>query len=407
MALALAYGSLGVGLGFAISLFLPKPEKISYQGGPVEHNPGVRVIYWGPQWLGNGLGPIKVAVARFFQLLPGSNYQNIIAQYSDKTGKVGLNPKLVATYIDPTKPSGTITRSGVGSEVNRVARLMDWPSGINQQYVVLGEQGAKTDDPTNNDCGYHDSTQKGKLTYIYDFIPYEGDSQGCADPNDMQSVVSNTTETLGHEVAEAMTDPLSSAWFSSDSQNEMADLCESDGDIGTMNALGAGVDVNPLWDLTRHTCTTDLPRPVGEKLSVSAVSQTGDLYDIDAQVKFPVFIPGDTATVFLRGVGYDARNVNFETTSGCPDSSGVVDPEDFRYQFACHSRLIEVAGQVRAVAANIPNMERAVFLNVRMVHNGVEAVSLKQPPAACTQSVGLPGYASIGMTSNSATGKCM
>jgi hypothetical protein len=174
-----------------------------------------------------------------------------------------------------------------------------------------------------------------------------------------------------------------------------------------MNALGAGVDVNPLWDLTRHTCTTDLPRPVGEKLTVSAVSQTGDLYDIEAQVKFPVFIPGDTATVFLRGVGYDARNVNFETTSGCPDSSGVVDPEEFRYQFVCHSRLLEVAGQVRAVAANIPNMERAVFLNVRMVRNGVEAVSLKQPPAACTQSVGLPGYASSGVTSSSVTGKCL
>jgi hypothetical protein len=392
LAAAAAFIALGMVVSNIGYLLTPgRPNTMKYWGGPVEHNPDIRVIYWGPKWLGGNFNFVKAAVARFFKLLPGSNYQNVTAQYWDKTGKVGLDPRLVATYIDSNAPSGRITTTQVAAEVKRIALLKGWPAGVNQQYVVMGEPGANTDDAANPDCGYHDWSSQAGLTYIYDFIPYEGDCIGGA--NGLQAVTTNTKVALRHESAEAMADPLRNAWRTYQG-DALADVCNSG--KGPTNPSAMVLEPAKLWDITRHSCTMQLSRPVDEKLTVLPVSShTRSVYNIDVKVEFPVFIPGDAATVILHGVGYDMRHARISTTRGCAEKSALDGRRGFRYQFVCHSRRINIAARVRTVPPDFPPVARDAFLNVSLDRNGVQAIGLTQPPRSCTESmVWQPKYAS-------------
>jgi hypothetical protein len=358
-----------------------RPHPLKYGGGPVEHNPDIRVIYWGPKWLQSKTNPIKAAVARFFRRLPGSNYQNITAQYWDKTGKVGLDPKLVATYVDGTSPTGLVTRVQVAYEIRKIARLKGWPLGVNQQYVVLGEQGARTDDTSDHDCGYHTFSPNRGKPYPFAFLPYEGNNN-CAGTG-KASVVTLTTDALSHETAETMTDPLLTAW-KTDQGVEIADVCNAVN--GTLGTKGVTTSVKGLWNLSGHTCTTNLPRSVEEDLTVTPVSShTRGVYNLDAQVQFSAFIPGDSATVILRGVGYDMRRARIATTPGCTEQSAIDSRGGFRYQFACHSGRIDIEARVRPGTASYPPVQRDAILDVSLSHNGV-ALGIKQSPLGCTES---------------------
>ena len=374
-------------LAYLIAIEKPDSLSIKYWGGPVEHNPNIRLIYWGPKWQGGNLNPIKAAVARFFRLLPGSNYQNVTAQYRDKTGKVGLDPKLVATYIDPISPSGRITRTGVGTEVVRVAALKGWPSGVNQQYIVLGQPREKTDDASNQDCGYHEWGSRGNATYVYDFIPFEGD---CLHNDHTRSVVSNTLIAVSHESAEAMTDPLDSGWKDSQS-NEIADYCTSDNNTGMVTPDGSVMAVNGLWDMTHNRCTTDLPRAVGEKLTVVSAGSHSRVYNVVARVQIPVLIPGETTIVFLSGDGYTLRRIHIAPTAECTPENPSLGPGSFEYQFNCHSRTIEITASAHTTKSDISGIKRDAYLNVWVQRNGYRP-DLQLPPQACTDlTVWQPG----------------
>ena len=377
---------LGRGAVALINALKPTPpDTMEYWGGPVEHDPNIRVVFWGPKWLSSG-NSIKSAVVQFLRLLPGSDYQNIVAQYWDKTGKVGLYPKLAATYIDPSSPSGRITSIQVTAEVRKVARLKGWPAGINQQYVVLGERGANTDDVADGNCGYHSWDTTQHLPLIYDFIPYEG-SPKCGTGRNGESVVQVTTAALSHEVAEATTDPLGDAWRTSQSGSEIADKCESPNDQGFFVGDGGPmVDVNGLWDNTIHRCQSFLQRPVGEKLTVTpSGSHTRPVFDIDAQVRFPVYFPGETTRVTLHTSGYDMTGARFAVTPGCKETQKIDYHGQWMFGFACHSRRIGVATQVHTAPSPF-NLVRGAFLYATLRDLGGQFVGLQFPPGQCTEA---------------------
>jgi hypothetical protein len=228
--------------------------KLTYHGGPIEHNPNVWLIFWGPNWTSDSaLIAARNVVTTMFADLGHTRYENTLSQYYGTNGWIS-NSLTSNAIIDSSVPPSETTNCGVAAvddsslqaEVNSLISMRGLPHNDgNTTYLVFTELYENLIvpplrvpfeiwDPTygcsapgsGNYCGYHsfDTT----VNQAYAAIPYPdlGSSPGCGtqvDPNGSPEGDA-LANTAAHEEANSATDPSGTGWFDS-AGFEIGDKC--------------------------------------------------------------------------------------------------------------------------------------------------------------------------------------
>jgi hypothetical protein len=226
-----------------------------YKGGKgVQHNPSVYLILWGSNWNSTGLAAGRQLI-KLYKSISGSNYQGILTQYFDSTGRVSKTLKLT-TFTDTsvTAPE-SVNEVKVREEALSAITTNKWTKDGNSQFVVVPAPGSTYEAGFDkNFCGYHAYNTANEL--IYTFVAYIGDEpfrKGCAEYDKNKNVDNVTSTVAAHEYAESATDPNpgSVTWATSDTELfEISDVCLKEDD-----ELAGGIWVQGQWDNFQNTCS--------------------------------------------------------------------------------------------------------------------------------------------------------
>ncbi|MCL4445488.1 MAG: fibronectin type III domain-containing protein [Actinobacteria bacterium] len=287
----------------------PSCQTLSYHGGPIQQMPRVFLILWGIDSQPLETLANAAAESNLFPDLAGSGYLHLLHQYG-VTGYRGLQ----GIYYDRQGPSGNIVSNNqqianeihnavMNSTCNRTHTKNCWhgakpipEQGVanggweDTQFVVIPDQGAKLsavlDTQQGIACAYHwhkSPALNPNATYVYDLVPdpYSNNGRGtigCHPVNNSTSISfggrnvygeqsTNLTEFTSHEFAEAATDPVSSAWYSSNG-DEIGDACaQSTANPPSYLPGGSRAVVQLLYDNSTQSCRGE---PVGGYWQASA-----------------------------------------------------------------------------------------------------------------------------------------
>jgi PKD domain len=248
----------------AVPHVIARAANVGWCGGPVMHSSRVHLIFWQPAGAGLAFDPgYEQVIETFVKRVVAadrstSNLFGLMGQYPDSVGPAAYDFSYGGAIVDtdplPTESGSTCTEplapplgtgpgwsdcvndSGIETEIERVVRQHDLPTGLADVYVLLTPSGFGScfysgpsecaDGGSANDgyCGYHSAT--GNPGAIYAVIPYNAVSGHCqsTNPRPNDSTADPAISTISHELAESETDPLGDAWIDN-SGNEIADLC--------------------------------------------------------------------------------------------------------------------------------------------------------------------------------------
>ncbi|MBV8461924.1 MAG: hypothetical protein JO368_01420 [Acidimicrobiales bacterium] len=238
----------------------PCNPPLQYFGGPVQHNPRVYLVFWGPGWQSDSNG-IVGAEQTLFTSLAGSPYNNILTQYPDHVGNIVNDTALAGTWIDPTGPSAAVDQNAIAAEAAHATAVNSWSNTADTQYIVLPQSGSSIVTGGTPFCGYHTFGFENNQTFFVSLIPFiEGSFADCINAG-TGSVASAVTVISTHEYAETATDPVTDnvsgdhGWCTSDCLtngiSEIGDLCFSDPAFPDF-----GVAVQLLWSNADNDCVS-------------------------------------------------------------------------------------------------------------------------------------------------------
>jgi LGFP repeat len=272
---------------------------VVWNNGPVQHDPRVYLIFWGPLWDTDTSGT-KAALQTLFNGLAGTAVNNILSVYHDSTtdpnAYVHNDVKLAGTWADDSAADAptTVELPNGASEVTRaLAANPSWTNDANTQFTLVLQQGAGI--KIGSQCGEHDYTDNeviGFVNYPVVYTPPQNPPPGGTCSNSSLSDAENQMErTALHEYAEAATDPQTNTtglpgqnwgWTTheagfpvSDPDQEIGDLCFGiDGyysygpsPVDTFARPSANLEniyVQDLWDVTANGGSGDCAARRGE-----------------------------------------------------------------------------------------------------------------------------------------------
>ncbi|MGZ4149333.1 MAG: hypothetical protein ACXVQJ_04770 [Actinomycetota bacterium] len=336
------------GVARSLQAGLAPPPSLQYWGGPVMQ-PGTKTIpiFWEPPTLQDGITPVNVSatyhtfIDRFLGDLGGHGFYSSLTQYYEKicsAKKYIVNASSTPTSLTVTSPYPTpggacsghpncVTDAQIQAKLASVVTKNGLPVNGSTIYLLftapLEESCYDATDcfaPVTQThfvyCAYHSAFYPARSArpVIYANMPYlesntasiNGCSSGAAHPND--AAFDDETPTLGHELAEAITDPLPgaslappTAWVDPNTGNEIADICDT-ATSATSVTWGANTyEVSPDWSNATSSCVT------GGAQAVSTSPGSG--------------LPGSSTT--LTGSGFAASE---QVTLSFVDASGTVFP---------------------------------------------------------------------------------
>jgi hypothetical protein len=231
-----------------------------FRGGPVQFDPRVYLVFWGPKWFEDSAG-IVPALQGLFGHLSHSPFEQVLAQY-----RVGDVVSLAGSWIDTQAPVGVVTRGDVlGEAVRALRENHSWTNDGNTQIVVLPENGttltlaadtAPTPTEDTDYCGWHyygPSATYGRI--VYTLLPYLAQKRfrsGCISYGHGNLRDAMTT-VESHEFAESATDPTLNGWTTDQGtgSDEIGDLCAYP---GVHVPLGPPEEVQLLWSNQDNRC---------------------------------------------------------------------------------------------------------------------------------------------------------
>jgi len=240
---------------------------INQSGGGVMETTRVHVVFWGWSCNGSGSSTCDSAVnyvKGFFGGTGGSNWLNSVTQYCGlipagtatcSTAHLVTNPSANATFIfdNKTRLPSRITQSSIANEASHIASGSG--TGTNNLYIIMTPHGHSQSGFGTQWCGYH-SYAAGATPYAY--IPYEPDAGYACGANSVGSVFDGFSIVGGHELGEAMTDPLLNAWYDNNGA-ENGDKCAWTGLTTVMLANAHPYSVQPLWSNKSSSCVITYP----------------------------------------------------------------------------------------------------------------------------------------------------
>jgi hypothetical protein len=254
---------------------------LAYRGGPVMQRAKLYAIFWIPAALQNG-GTTGMSVAyqnlqtRLLADYTGHGIDNINTQYyqivgatttyiqnaagvSLASGLAGFTvdnaPYPASGCSDTATPGNCITDAQIQAEIQRVMALKGWTSGPNKMFLLYTSNGeGSCFDSSSTICAYTDycayhSYIGTSPPIIYANMPF-ADLNVCQNPGQPSPNGHASADAVmsiaSHEISEAITDPLLTAWFDS-SGNENGDLCNFDYGVNTWTSLAPN-DANQMWN---------------------------------------------------------------------------------------------------------------------------------------------------------------
>lgn len=224
--------------GTRIHIYLPPWERsgvrsrtapVQYHGGLVIDKSVMYAIYWKPA--GFYMSPKYIpTINRFFNDLgAGTKQYDILTQYSDTNGHPLNRSSLGGSWTDTSAFPPGMNDGTVRAEVTKAINKNHWPTGGYEPiFVVFTASKAKVDFAL---CAYHGNFIRAGSQVIYSIVPYQHDvgPQGCGTPtnkwpNDRDA--DQTIDTLWHEEAESISDPVNAWWRNSDGL-EIGDICQT------------------------------------------------------------------------------------------------------------------------------------------------------------------------------------
>jgi serine protease len=237
-------GFHGAASGVTPQAVIPGP--LINNGGPVQDAPQVFVVFWG--FNGNDPSGEEAYMTSFLQTVGGTSWLATVNQYGG-----GSNITFGGAVDDSSTPPASPADADVQNEAQAAAQFFNAGTSQNVQIVVATPTGQSTPGFGTQFCAYHGAVAADpNITYTN--MPYVTDAgQACGE----NSVNANGTDdgvsiVEGHELAEAITDPLLNAWFDAQG-NEIGDKCAFV-NLSNINTGGGQFAVQPLWSNQANDC---------------------------------------------------------------------------------------------------------------------------------------------------------
>jgi hypothetical protein len=229
-----------------------------YNGGPVQTNPKMYVVFWGSSWNSSTGDPNGVAarMKSFLAVVGGSRWNNSTTQYTQSGGAhVGNQTgSFVGSYVDTTSsPPARPTQSQMAAEAAKAAaRYGDYTASAD--YIVALPHGIKPSGFGTQYCAYHSSTTAAGHTIAWTndpYLPDVGSSCGAGSVNS-PGTLDGVSIVFGHEQGEVETDPFPNTGWLDSSGAENGDKCAWTNLINNPNA--GGYPTQPLWSNATSSC---------------------------------------------------------------------------------------------------------------------------------------------------------
>jgi hypothetical protein len=226
------------------------PGPLIYHGGPVQTSPRVYVDYWG--WTSDPKGE-KPYLEGFLSSMGATPWLATVNQY----GGGPLANVLAGTWTDttnpiPAHPSDTQVQQEAATAISHFGT----GTSVNVEIMVATPTGHATPGlgpPAPQNCAYHGAVA-GHPNVTYINLPYMSDfGTYCADPKGLGGPLAGVSIYAGHELAEAITDPLSNAWKDSGG-HEIADKCQDAPYFDFSPTQGVTFRVQQLWSNATNAC---------------------------------------------------------------------------------------------------------------------------------------------------------
>jgi serine protease len=217
-----------------------------YNGGPVQHQVTVYLVFWGNQWDSDSNGVEQYQTNLFNGLGTSSdNWSTVTSQYTDNSGSGPTfnGSVLGGTWVDDSAAApSNAAQADIAAEADAGAAHFG-VSGPDVQIVVMSPSGTSPDGfPNSGFCAWHD--YNGNVSYTN--MPYVLDAGTSCGANSVQSQLDGFSIVGGHEYAESLTDPQpSSGWVASDG-SENGDLCAWQ-NLGTVSLPSGTFAMQPTW----------------------------------------------------------------------------------------------------------------------------------------------------------------
>ncbi|WP_052433815.1 hypothetical protein [Streptacidiphilus melanogenes] len=231
----------------------PADSTLIYNGGPVQHQVGVYLVFWGNQWDSDGNGVQQYQTDLFNGLGTSSDsWSTVTSQYTDDSGQGPSfgGPVLGGTWVDDSAPApANAQQADIAAEADAAASHFG-VSGPDVQIVVMSPSGTSPDGfPNSGFCAWHD--YDGTVSYTN--MPYVLDAGSSCGANSVANQLDGFSIVGGHEYAESLTDPQpSSGWVASDGEED-GDLCAWQ-NLGTISLPTGDFAMQPTWSNAAGGC---------------------------------------------------------------------------------------------------------------------------------------------------------
>jgi serine protease len=225
-------------------------------GGPVQNAPKVYVDFW--HWTSDPSGE-QTYLKQFLSSVGSTSWLATVQQYgAGWTGQLLANTWTDSTNLVPSHP----TDAQIQAEAVAAASHFGTGNSDNVQIVVATPTGHSTSGFGTSFCAYHGAVAADR-NITYTNLPYMTDAGGsCGEDsvNGSNGPLDGVSIVEGHELAEAITDPLVNAWYDA-SGNEIADKCAWT-DLANLATTAGNFAVQPLWSNAANGCAQSPASPL-------------------------------------------------------------------------------------------------------------------------------------------------
>lgn len=245
---------------------------LTYQGGPVLESVEVVPIYWGSAWGNADHAALAARLDAFFDFIVTSPVMDLLSEYAIPAMPIRRGKRLTSVRLTNSEP-GTATAGGQQVTDDQIQQgLQAWiakgtvPAVTpNTLYFIYLPPNVTCEGPygftsCSEICGYHEHIGG---TIFYAVVPYVN-CDGCVYPGDFLDTL---TEISTHELCEAVTDPGASAWWDTNTSNEIGDVCNQ------QTARLGGYLIQTEWSNNQNACVF-APSPNWDSQQVNAGGAT-------------------------------------------------------------------------------------------------------------------------------------
>ena len=192
-----------------------------YHGGPVQHDPRVYLLLWGPAWNTASERATATYLESFLKGLgaqPQDNWSATTAQYGDSSGFPSFSGSVYkGVWQDTSVPPSGIGQNGLAAEADAFAKTHRLTGDVNAQIVIATQSGTcpngfyapGTCGSNSGYCAWHTNSVNTGVTFTN--LPYLLDAgSGCGEyavNSASQGLYDGFSIVEGHEYAETITDP--------------------------------------------------------------------------------------------------------------------------------------------------------------------------------------------------------